>query len=537
MSKKRHGPPPLRSSNYPDGLPHLRGMSLTRVRKANVLYKFMCDLIFNLDAQAITWTVENPWTSFLWETSYWRKVQSLSPIYCELHNCMFGGERLKRTCLASNNPAVLQLNILCDNQHAHKPWSFQQGQFDTAREAEYTPQFAKALATAVVASLTKANQLDQFAISSKKLKKSQFAAIGAHVQPQRSLPELVPEFSCLLVLRGLPLTIPFNLDSKSSLSHCVRISDESSAPLCIPCGSKQLRLTFKKGEYRQLSWEFVQVHSLQDVSDGFSGASISGASKTMGGALLGQNCSCVTTCWEVQADQSRTETAERVFGIRWTPKEFMRKASMVQHPFDSCSGLDPVVQTACEVIAREDPGNLKIARCKMLGRWLAAAKKLAPKDKTIKDSMSSERRHIMSSKKLALTQWVIDEMGYEDVDLAKDMAMGFSLVGDVPKSGRLPDKLVPAQLAVEDLRSQASKSAKAIRYMTRSSGDVLVDAQLWEKTLSEVDSGWLVGWSHGMEKTWTSRRSFSTFWLGASKQDKAHRRLQPITGECHSHHI
>lgn len=485
MSKKRHGPPPLRSSRFPDGLPHLRGILLTRVKKANVLYKFMCDLIFQLEANSITWTVENPWTSFLWETSFWRGVEAVfSPVYCELHNCMFGGEGLKRTCVASNNPAVLQLNVLCDGQHSHKPWTFQQGQFDTAREAEYTQQFAKALALAVFSSLVGHNQMEQFSVSAKKLKRSQFATIGAQTQPQKSLPELVPEFACLIVLRGVPPHIPFPLDSKSSLTTCVDLTAPHCEAVRIPCGSKQLRLTIKKGECRQFSWELVNVHSLQDFSRSpstYSGENAVGCNE------------CDVEKYVVGTKSDDLDSVERVFGIRWSPQEFLNKASMTQHPFDSFSGVDSFVQEACEVIARENTNDVKIARCKMLGKWIDAAKRLVGKDNEIKAGMSADRKRIMSSKKLALTQWVIDEMGYEDKELARDMAHGFSLVGDVPKSGRLPGKVVPAQLAVEDLHSQASKAAKAIRYMTRSSGDVLVDAQLWEKTLSEVDSGWLVG--------------------------------------------
>ena len=63
---------------------------------------------------------------------------------------MFGGLRLKRTCLASNNKAIMALNILCTGDHAHAPWSMHDGIFNTAREAEYTPQLAKALATTVL---------------------------------------------------------------------------------------------------------------------------------------------------------------------------------------------------------------------------------------------------------------------------------------------------------------------------------------------------------------------------------------------------
>ena len=61
--------------------------------------------------------------------------------------------RQKRTCLASNNKAIMALNILCTGDHEHAPWSIQDGVFDTAREAEYTPQLAKALATTVLESI------------------------------------------------------------------------------------------------------------------------------------------------------------------------------------------------------------------------------------------------------------------------------------------------------------------------------------------------------------------------------------------------
>ena len=63
---------------------------------------------------------------------------------------MFGGKRLKRTCLASNSSAAMSLNILCDGQHEHAPWSINNGVFDTSLEAEYTPCLAKALATAIL---------------------------------------------------------------------------------------------------------------------------------------------------------------------------------------------------------------------------------------------------------------------------------------------------------------------------------------------------------------------------------------------------
>ena len=65
---------------------------------------------------------------------------------------MFGGQRLKRTCIASNSKAIMTLNILCDGRHEHAPWSMTDGVFDTLLEAEYTPMLAKALASVVFGS-------------------------------------------------------------------------------------------------------------------------------------------------------------------------------------------------------------------------------------------------------------------------------------------------------------------------------------------------------------------------------------------------
>ena len=124
LNKRVHGPPPLRSLKWPNGLPNVRGTNLLRLRAANRLYSFMSKLILQLDGAGITWTVENPWTSLLWNTSYWQEVDKHTNVcYVELHNCMFGGQRLKRTCIASNNNAVMSLNILCDGTHEHAPWS------------------------------------------------------------------------------------------------------------------------------------------------------------------------------------------------------------------------------------------------------------------------------------------------------------------------------------------------------------------------------------------------------------------------------
>ena len=151
LSASHHGPLPFRSEAWPDGLPQLPERYLPRLRAANRLYAFMRDLILAASQTQVLWSVENPWRSYLWETSYWQAIDSaLSPVYVECHHCMFGGERRKATCFAANTSAIQALAVTCDESHPHKPWLVTEHGFDTALEAEYPHELCTALASAML---------------------------------------------------------------------------------------------------------------------------------------------------------------------------------------------------------------------------------------------------------------------------------------------------------------------------------------------------------------------------------------------------
>ena len=248
LSRRIHGPPPLRNSKFPDGIPGIKGIHLIKLRAANKLYSFMRRLILKLDAARVVWTVENPFTSLLWETSYWRQVdETLSPFYCELHNCMFGGQRLKRTCLASNCGAVMALNILCDGRHEHAPWAMTNGVFDTSLEAEYTPMLARALATTILEAIANEYKLPNVVQYSKKLKLSHFQALAAAKQPSKSMKmHMVPEYSHILVLSNLPADTVFKLH-EGALAVCVNLQ-VGHHNIFLPCNSKLLRKREEGGQ-------------------------------------------------------------------------------------------------------------------------------------------------------------------------------------------------------------------------------------------------------------------------------------------------
>ena len=209
LNRKHHGPPPLRTPQWPNGFPSLSAANLQRARAANRLYSFMERLIAQLQAYGITWTVENSWTSLLWLTKYWVAVEKFKPYYAEVHNCMYGGQRLKRSCFASNNPCIMQLQVFCDNQHVHLPWTVQNGVFDTSLEAEYTPMLAKTFATIMIEGIAQSLQIANTHVFSKKLKLSHFHALAAQKQSARNVAlPTVPDFSCIIACNNFPIDFP-----------------------------------------------------------------------------------------------------------------------------------------------------------------------------------------------------------------------------------------------------------------------------------------------------------------------------------------
>ncbi len=240
MSKKKHGPPPLRSVRWPLGLPNISGTALAKVRSANILYAFTCQLYIDLDKAGKIWTLEKPWSSLLWETPYWKKAAAATnPFMVELDYCMFGGSRKKHTCLATNCIDLMALNIVCDSQHEHAPWEFTNGKFSTSEEAAYTPAFCKAVAPTVFNAVSEKFQLgDAFEIN-KRLKLSAFPVIASGLQPNRQISPVVSEFAIIVSISQCA-SDNLRLDTKHCLQKCLQVQ-QVDQPFVLPTGARLLR--------------------------------------------------------------------------------------------------------------------------------------------------------------------------------------------------------------------------------------------------------------------------------------------------------
>ena len=69
MSDSKHGPPPLRSNEYPLGFPWLQGIQRDRVQSANSVYIHVAPFCMWLQSLSIGWSIENQRKPHIWGLS------------------------------------------------------------------------------------------------------------------------------------------------------------------------------------------------------------------------------------------------------------------------------------------------------------------------------------------------------------------------------------------------------------------------------------------------------------------------------------
>jgi len=155
-------------------------------------------------------------------------------------------------------------------------------------------------------------------------------------------------------------------------------------------------------------------------------------------AACGAGCICSEPCNSISILLEDSEFSgaccDWVFGVRWSPEEFVHQSLSAEHPFENFSGLLDDVRVACDRVASMSAVDIINMRCSKLGSWLKMVKEFGRREEELKSSMSPERRHILEKKQICLMKHVIEEEGYHDTTLADDLAAGFSLVGETPKS-------------------------------------------------------------------------------------------------------
>ena len=199
------GPQPLRDALHPDGLPSLQGVERERVLSANCTYAFLAQVAALCHSRGVLFACENPHRSWFWNTSFFQGIAHLCPFRVTFDHCAFGGDRPKRTTIASSLDCFSGLAKSCPGEsqtHKHLPWGVSADGFATKAETAYPPGLAAEIATAVARHLVSCGWEPPGTLHQPA---SLLAACRARAndQPKASkFPALVPEHCTVILVRG-----------------------------------------------------------------------------------------------------------------------------------------------------------------------------------------------------------------------------------------------------------------------------------------------------------------------------------------------
>ncbi|CAE7225497.1 unnamed protein product [Symbiodinium pilosum] len=151
---------------------------------------------------AVEWSLEQPHRSLFWKTVWWRAVlQHLRPYFIFFANCMHGGARPKRTCLATSVSALVALSRECDNQHTHFSWGKCGLGWSTTAEVEYPHELCKLWSQLLIMHLVKQGAIAPIQHSAQDQPHA-FSSVSTLTQTRKS-PALMPEFKHVQSLTAL----------------------------------------------------------------------------------------------------------------------------------------------------------------------------------------------------------------------------------------------------------------------------------------------------------------------------------------------
>ena len=179
-------------------------------------------------------------------------------------------------------------------------------------------------------------------------------------------------------------------------------------------------------------------------------------------------------------------------GIPRDPWDFVAEAIKLTHPVLQRMQVSQFTIEAIELQTFDPVGFRR--RHLEFGQWvIQTVKESVQKEKAIHNDMPSHCRKVLVGKNISLFDRMIKHYGYPGDDLAMQMARGFPLYGWMPRSEVFQSLVRLPELHPEALKSMAKSFTQRTLAAMKSSGDEVLDATLWDATMSEVADGYIVG--------------------------------------------
>ena len=457
------GPQPLRSAEFPDGLPTLTASERERVSKANESYRFTVQLIRKLLSLNISVSVENPKNSFFWLFS---EVAALldemkQQHFTVFHHCMHGGTRDKQTAWWSWNPhkpsvnMFSSLSLVCDKQHHHEPWQpyrNSQGQivFPTKEEAAYPKLLCERIAC-----ILKSEAVERGFSFADDLEEQ------LHQRPQAAARQLF---------------------TAQPRGHRLK-------PLVSEYGHYQILLA-KTGDDKP-------VHDF--ISNLPKGAKICHRVLFPGGVLADDIARKHGTFSQTDTWSESHPCEVLYIGIPREPSDFLSEAVRKGHPRDIIANVpNEVKRVVHEILSGEFADRFEV-RASFLKKWLKRSLELKTDEKLLHQNMPPYLQKLLSGKRLLLWKEMLTDLGYPDAAIVDDVIRGFALTGWSPKTGVFQPDVRRPNLSVQQLISMSPGLNAAVIKSLENSAPSEYDQLVWDETMAEVDRGWLIPSDDGGE--------------------------------------
>ena len=436
-------PKPLRSPEHPLGLPGLSGVDLVRTEAANHVYEITAKLVRMLVAWGVFVTIENPTNSLFWIIPCIAALlNDLGGYDCIFDNCCHGGARKKNSRFWGSLPWLLPLSAKCPGESLHKHKSWQptvidgKVQYPTAEEAAYPILLCARMAEIV------RDQLLQLGVVDVENLEQQIQV--EHTSLHR------------VVLSALPRGKKFKpLVSEYGQYHTVVHAPHVENPIdVVPAGAKLVHQRLaQRGEVR------VDDQIFHSSTEGISGQE------------------------EVMVSQ---------YGVPRAPLDFCERAVKCGHPRGMAVHLPQLAKEVIEQNLTVEPAELALHRCRELTKWTLRAGQLKEQEATYKGSLPQHMQILLRKKRLLLFKEMLESVNYPDKQLVSDLAQGFNITGWQDKTGVFPQCVKRPQFSLGTLKQMAQGLNRAIlQQLSEDKDDAELVHKTWEKTLEEVDLGYI----------------------------------------------
>ena len=451
----RRGPKPLRSRKFPEGFHNLRGTSLLRVKSANAVYEFLQQAIAVGIERNLIMAIKNLRSSLFWRTRFWLKHAGHFK-YVAHQACAYGSTRPKWTAIAFNRPVFASLSKTCPGiteAHPHEPWGVlpkgHRNTFATSLETAYPPKLALAIAECFVLDLISAGwRPDErtFQRNDRLLR-----AIVNHQPKAARFAHAISEHRACYVVRGPTqhMSPPCQPMQRLQTDWVLPPSLTAKVPL-IPKYSQLLRATPLR---------------LRGETD------------------------------KTRLDDDLTAISEQAWGVPWTPAEFVEQAVKAGHPKLIDSFLPEILQSTVDKLAASSDFEVASNRLAWIKRWSNRSQDwdLKRNENLLKRDMPPHMRPILESKRLLLWKEILIDLKYPDLAVTEEVINGVDLLGEVPTTGVFPESFKPASITLAQANEESKAYREKVFAKTCSSGCKDMDKVVWQKTLDEVNRGWVRG--------------------------------------------